>query len=163
LNHFILNKMGLNWEQKVFPEATIEDIDEETVKRFVQKALAHQRISPSAGTSDVLTILKNLRLLGQNNELTLAALLLFGKEPDKYAFNAYFKIGRFGNSRSDLRFQDIITGNILEMADRVIELLNVKYLIRPISYKGLERMEPLEYPEKALREMILNSIIHKDY
>src|SRR5699024_7369047 len=52
---------------------------------------------------------------------------------------------------------------ILEMADRVIELLNVKYLIRPISYKGLERMEPLEYPEKALREMILNSIIHKDY
>lgn len=44
-----------------------------------------------------------------------------------------------------------------------MELLNTKYLIRPISYKGLERLEPLEYPEKALREMILNSIIHKYY
>jgi ATP-dependent DNA helicase RecG len=26
-----------------------------------------------------------------------------------------------------------------------------------------KRMEPLEYPEPALREAILNSIIHKDY
>lgn len=44
-----------------------------------------------------------------------------------------------------------------------MEILDTKYLIRPISYKGLERMEPLEYPERALREAILNAIIHKDY
>ena len=49
------------------------------------------------------------------------------------------------------------------MADKVMETLKAKYLIRPISYKGLERMEPLEYPEPALREAILNAIIHKDY
>lgn len=29
--------------------------------------------------------------------------------------------------------------------------------------KGLERMEPLEYPEPALCEAVVNSIIHKDY
>lgn len=39
----------------------------------------------------------------------------------------------------------------------------MNYLIRPISYNGLERVEPLEYPESALREAILNAIIHKDY
>ncbi len=49
------------------------------------------------------------------------------------------------------------------MADTVMEILNKKYLIRPISYEGLLRKEPLEYPEKALREAILNAIIHKDY
>jgi len=49
------------------------------------------------------------------------------------------------------------------MADSVMEILNRKYLIRPISYEGLLRKEPLEYPEDALREAILNSIIHKDY
>ena len=49
------------------------------------------------------------------------------------------------------------------MADQVMNTLKSKYLIRPISYVGLERMEPMEYPEPALREAILNAIIHKDY
>ncbi len=49
------------------------------------------------------------------------------------------------------------------MADTVMEILDKKYLKRPISYEGLRRKEPLEYPEQALREAILNAIIHKDY
>jgi hypothetical protein len=49
------------------------------------------------------------------------------------------------------------------MADRVIEILRSKYLVSPIRYLGLQRVEELEYPEEALREAILNSIVHKDY
>jgi len=49
------------------------------------------------------------------------------------------------------------------MADRVIELLKSKYLISPIHYEGLQRIEDLEIPEDALREAIFNAIIHKDY
>src|SRR6185437_9373907 len=49
------------------------------------------------------------------------------------------------------------------MADKVLNILDTKYLTRPISYKGLQRIEGLEYPEAALREAILNAIIHKDY
>lgn len=49
------------------------------------------------------------------------------------------------------------------MADSVLEILEKKYLTKPISYERLLRKEPLEYPEKALRESILNSIIHKKY
>ncbi|MCK9412630.1 MAG: putative DNA binding domain-containing protein [Prolixibacteraceae bacterium] len=163
LNQFILKKMGISWEQQPVPEASLKDIDEETVKNFVQKAVSMQRISESAVNADTLTILKNLKLINEQGEFLLAALLLFGKEPDKYALGCYFKIGRFVNSDSDLRFQDIVEGNILNMADKVMRKLNDRYLIRPISYKGLERMEPLEYPEQALREAILNSIIHKNY
>jgi ATP-dependent DNA helicase RecG len=44
--------------------------------------------------------------------------------------------------------------NLFVMADKVLEILKSKYLIRPIAYKGLERVEPLEYPEAALREAI---------
>lgn len=75
------------------------------------------------------------------------------------------KIGRFGKSHSDLKFQNAVEGSILEMADGIMEILTAKYLVRPISYnnRGLERIEGLEYPESALREAILNPIIHKDY
>lgn len=163
LHQFLLKKMGVSWEQKPIPNASLNDIDEEAVKAFVKKALAKQRISVDAAQTDTLTLLKNLELVNENNEFLLAALLLFGKKPTKYAISAIFKIGRFGKSHGDLRFQDIIEGNILEMADKVMEILDRLYLIRPISYQGLQRIEALEYPEQALREAILNAIIHKDY
>jgi len=60
-------------------------------------------------------------------------------------------------------FQDIVDCNLISMPDEVLRKLSDRYLIRPIYYKGLERQEPLEYPEPALREAILNAIIHKDY
>jgi ATP-dependent DNA helicase RecG len=41
--------------------------------------------------------------------------------------------------------------------------LSDKYLIRPIHYEGLQRVEPLELPEDALREIICNSIVHRDH
>lgn len=74
-----------------------------------------------------------------------------------------FKIGRFGVDESDLIFQDVVEGNILQMADKVISILRSKYLISPIHYEGMQRIEPLEIPEDALREMLYNSIIHKQY
>jgi ATP-dependent DNA helicase RecG len=163
LQNFLLNKMGLSWERQPVPGANLDDIDQEVIKSFVQKAATKQRISGSAVNTHTLTFLKNLDLINENGELLMAAVLLFGKRPKKYVPSAYFKIGRFGKSDSDLKFQDVVEGNILDMADKIIEILDTKYLIRPISYKGLQRIEGLEYPEAALREAILNAIIHKDY
>jgi len=163
LNEFILRKMNISLERQPISHATLEDIDESAVQSFVQKALRKQRISESAAKADTLTILKNLELVNEQGELLLAALLLFGKNPRRYSTMARYKIGRFGKSHSDLKHQDVIEGNILDMADKVMTTLDAKYLIRPISYEGLQRIEGLEYPEAALREAVLNSIIHKDY
>lgn len=49
------------------------------------------------------------------------------------------------------------------MADRVIWLLRSKYLKTPIRYEGLHRIEDLEIPEPAMRELIYNAIVHRDY
>lgn len=49
------------------------------------------------------------------------------------------------------------------MPDEVIQLLRSRYLVAPIKYEGLHRIEPLEVPEDALREMICNAIVHRDY
>lgn len=50
-----------------------------------------------------------------------------------------------------------------QMADRVIWLLRSKYLKTPIRYEGLHRIEDLEIPEPAMRELIYNAIVHRDY
>ena len=49
------------------------------------------------------------------------------------------------------------------MPERVLWTLRSRYLIAPIHYEGLQRVEPLEIPEDALREMICNAIVHKNY
>lgn len=49
------------------------------------------------------------------------------------------------------------------MPDRVVDILGSKYLTAPIRYEGMHRVEELEIPEEALREMLCNSIVHKDY
>lgn len=101
--------------------------------------------------------------MSEDGRMTMAALLLFGKDPQKYCLNARFKIGRFGNEAGELITQDLIDGNLIQMADRVMNVLSSKYLVRPIHYEGMERVEPLEIPENGLREILYNSIIHKSY
>lgn len=49
------------------------------------------------------------------------------------------------------------------MADRVVRMLKDKFLTMPIHYEGLQRIETLEVPEDALREILYNAICHKDY
>lgn len=73
-------------------------------------------------------------------------------------------MGRFrGMDETDLIIQDKIEGNLFVMVDKVVDLLRAKYLMSPISYEGMLRIETLEIPEKALRETIINALIHRDY
>lgn len=163
LQHFILKKMGRTFDELPVEGAGLDDIDENTIRKFLRKAIKANRLSPDAETDDLHNIISNLKLITESGKLKNAAILLFGKDPLRFFSSVTFKIGRFGDSDHDLRFQDVIEGNIFEMPDKVIETLRAKYLISPIRYEGLQRIEELEYPEEALREAILNAVIHKDY
>ena len=163
LQNLLLNKMGKKWEDMAVEGITFSDLNDNSIQAFIIKAIEKDRIPLNNLEIGKETLFKNLGLLTEQGQLTNAAVLLFGKNLIKVSVTASFKIGRFGKSSHELLFQDIVETNIFEMADKVIEILKTKYLVRPISYRGLERMEPLEYPETALREAILNAIIHKDY
>lgn len=163
LQQFILKKMGLSWDNVAMEKATIEEIDSKAIEYFLRNAVDANRMPKESLHDTVEEVLSNLDLLTDDGYVKNAGILLFGKRPEKYIPSVEFKIGRFGASESDLWFQDVVKGNILQMADKVIELLRAKYLISPIEYKGLQRIEPLEIPEDALREAIFNAIVHKDY
>ena len=163
LQNFLLKKMGVSWDDVSQERATLDMISPEAVEYFQRKSIANERMSPESFTTDIRSVLENLRLIDDNGHLKNAALLLFGKDPARYFPLCDFRIGRFVANEADLLFQDVIGGDIIRMADRVVEVLKSKYLISPIHYEGLQRIEPLEIPEDALREAIFNAIIHKDY
>ena len=163
LHQFLLKRIGRTWDDLPCENATWQDIDQDAVAYFFKKAAISKRIAENTGRDDLKITLKNLYLITGEDKLKNAALLLFGIRPSRFFPSVSFKIGRFIDGDDDLRFQDVVEGNILQMADKVMDILKSKYLISPIHYEGLQRIEKLEVPEEALREAIFNAIIHKDY
>lgn len=54
-------------------------------------------------------------------------------------------------------------GNIVHLLKEVLEQLNRKFFTRAISFEGIQRIEKGEYPIAALREMLLNALVHRNY
>ena len=163
LEDFLLKKKNLTWDAVTMDNASIEDINLEAVECFKKKAIDTGRLPSIGYDTDTETVLRKLELVNQSGRYTRAALLLFGKNPQRYYTTAYLKIGKFGNSPSDLITQDVVETNAFELADKTLELLNSKYIFRNIKYEGLSRKEPPEYPYDAIREILFNAIIHKKY
>jgi ATP-dependent DNA helicase RecG len=163
LQQLILQTHNLTWDEVICTTANLNDLDSDALKRFVRKAILKNRLPIDAESNNIQSVLKNLDLLNNNNELTRAAVLLFAKRPTKFVHNAVFKIGKFGNSSADLISHDIIEGPIIDMPEKIMDILKTKYLHSVVSYTGIERIETLEYPENALREAILNAIVHRNY
>lgn len=72
------------------------------------------------------------------------------------------RIGAFA-SESDLRYHDQIVGDVFSQPGKTLEVLLTKYLKAGISYEGIQRIESYPMPETALREALLNAVIHRDY
>jgi ATP-dependent DNA helicase RecG len=106
--------------------------------------------------------LEKLRL-AIGDKLKRAALILFGNDPNKFYPNIKVKIGRFGINDADLRYHEVLEGNMLELLKQVPEMLNLKFLTRPIIFEGLKRIEKDTYPTSAIREMLLNALVHRTY
>lgn len=162
LQQFILRKMGKTWDDVVEPRASMEDIDIKAIEYFKENAIKSGRL-PISKNDTTEIIFNNLNLFTDEGKLKRAAVLLFGKRPDKFYPTVSLKIGRFVTSDSDLRFQDIIEGNCIEMVDKAIEIFYKKYVPYSIKYVGIRREEIPEYPYEAIREALLNAVAHRDY
>ena len=163
LQQFILKKMGRSWDDIGNDRATIDDIDRKAIDYFLRKGIEAQRIPEDQREASTKDILDSLGLIDNDGLLKNAAILLFGKNPLRFFPSIAFKIGRFGKNEADLMFQDVIDGNVIQMADRVMQILQGKYLVSPVRFEGMQRYETLEIPKEALREILYNAIAHKDY
>ena len=163
LTDFLFRKNNTTWDQSIVEEATLNELDAESVDYFVRKAVDAQRLDASAKELSHIQLLRKLKLVNHEDQLTMAALLLFGKDIEKWNLMASFRIGRFQQSQANLLFQDNIVCPLIHMPERVLWTLRSRYLVAPIHYEGLQRIEPLEIPEDALREMVCNAIVHKNY
>ncbi|MBR1754712.1 putative DNA binding domain-containing protein [bacterium] len=152
---------NVSWDSQT-NKCTIDDIDEETVRKFINKAIKEDRIIEDVKDYTVEDILTHLELI-IDDKYTNASILLFGKNPQKLFRNATVRIGLFKGNYEDTIISDKeITGNLF---NQVQETENaIKSLInKRAEIKDFERKDIWDYPIVALREAILNALIHRDY
>ena len=139
LTDFLLMKTGMSWDRGVEEKALLSDIDENAIEVFKKDAGLAGRLPDLNGLS-IDEILKKLRLLTRDG-LTRAGLVLFGKDPGEFYPNLFVKIGRFGDNMVDMRFQEVCEGNLINLLSDVMEMLEKKFLIKPIRFEGIHRIE----------------------
>ncbi len=120
---------------------------------FEQSSVFFEKHSLAFGTEQK----KTLGLINRDNAYTVAAQLL----SDQCPFS--IKIARFSGT-DKIEFQDRreFSGSLLAQAYEAgsyLALLNH----RSSHFEGLERFDCYDYPPEAIRETLLNCIVHRDY
>ncbi|MDR1876749.1 MAG: putative DNA binding domain-containing protein [Flavobacteriaceae bacterium] len=161
LNEFLLKRARHTWDDVIETRASFDDIDDKTIKIFLRMAENAGRL-PDSNNLGIPELLEKLRL-AENGQIKRAAIVLFGKDPGRFYPNTFVKIGKFENNDYEIRFQETEEGNIIRLLDKILHQLNHNFLIRKISFEGMNRIETLEYPVAALREILLNALIHRNY
>jgi len=158
LRQFFLK--GANWDSLINGEAEFDEIDEETVKMFIRMANAKGRLTVFDENADTKTLFEHLKL-SNKGRLTNAAIVLFGKDPQKYFLNAVLRVIRLKNEITPIGDR-LIGGNlfkqVMEGEEATKNFLGVRYEI-----KELVREEIWDYPLSAIREALINALIHRDY
>ncbi len=163
LARHIVERSGLSWDS-LPSDWTMEHVDPSALEHFAR--LARPRL-PQVDATDPEHLLQNLQLL-REGRLTNAALLLFGRHPQRRFPTAQIRIGQFRGPTEILDshdFQGTLWNQLDGAMERFRQVLKVRFDIRvdEPSLEGLQRKEVWEYPLEALREAVINALIHRDY
>ena len=153
---------SLYYDETLALRASLQDLDTKGFTYFFEQAYRR----PAPVDKELENTLKNMRLLGeQSGEIhpTLAGLLCFGREPQRFVYHAQIIAARIPGVSLSAEPSDLkqIEGTLLEMFEDAARFVNL-HLPIPHVIKGLEPETRPELPETALRELLVNAIVHRD-
>ena len=105
-------------------------------------------------------LLSKLKLLS-NGKLKRSAVLLFYGDPSIVQVGSFVKVGKFANGT--VEYHDDLEGSLISTADKVVDLIYLKYLKAKITYEHDRRVETYPFARNAIREAIYNAIAHNCY
>ncbi len=161
LDRFLMRKYGRTWDGVPVPHVTPRQLSATAFNTFRKLAKLSARMTAADLRGSRESLLEKLRLV-EGKYLTRAAVLLFHPDPQKFFTGAYVKIGFF-RDESDVVYHDLIEGDLFTQATETVKMICAKYMKAAITYQDIHRVETYPVPYEALREAVLNALIHKDY
>jgi len=162
----LLQRRSVPFDQRTVDEASYEDIDERKVLAYLERRL---EVDPGASPVSpplrelVTATLRGAREIDGGLTPTMAGILFFGKEPQRFLPQAEIRLARFkGTTMIEFLDEARARGTILEMLDEAEKFArrNTRRAMKVIGFKGVVIHE---YPFKAIREAVVNAVAHRDY
>jgi len=159
--HFLHSTNQILWDKKkCFSFKYPEDFDNDAFRRFcVMSGMSNIEID----TEDLLITLEVAERSDKRLIFNNAGVLFFAKEPARFHLDAVVDCILFqGHDKATILDRKTQTSNLMENVEQAMIFLK-KHLSLRYEIKTLVRKEILELPEDALREAVLNAVIHRDY
>ena len=146
------------------PEAALDDLSRQKVQEFLARAQA-ERNYPLGPRTPTPKALAHLNLL-DGEKPTHAAVLLFGKQPQRFLLTSEVKCRQFHGTTVAKPIPDyrIFKGTVFELVDQALGFVMSK-IAASVGTRAESSQAPVtyEFPRAAVAEAIVNAVAHRDY
>lgn len=161
----IANRGQPRYDLEPVPQAAVADLDRAALARTLERV---RQTSRAFRDVDESTALERLHVLVRDEHSnlvpSLGGLLTFGVYPQQYFPQLTMSVVVYSGEQTGPRFVDnpVIRGPIPELVSETIAVLRRHMRVRSyVSAAG--RHERLDYPLEAVREAVVNAVLHRDY
>ena len=146
------------------PQATIADLSEAKIRDFT--GIAHRkRAFPFTEESKIESVLTHLNLI-DGHRITNAAILLFGKSPQRFFITSEIRCAHFHglDKVKPIPSYQVYKGDVFEMIDQAVDFVLSKInLYVGDRSKSVTVDVVYEIPKQVVTEAIVNAVAHRDY
>ena len=155
ISDLYMQSMQNSWDSYLYQGAHFNDLDFDKIEQFILKVNQVRRFSLPLNHEEAL---KKLNMI-QHNTPTNGAMILFSKQNLRYNVH----IGRF-KTPSLIIADKLINGNLFDVLEESMQTIvgHLKFAFE-ITGKTTQRTEIPEYPLDAIRELLVNALVHRDY
>ncbi len=164
LRRLLYERGELSSEAEPVAEASLTDLDQAKVNGFRQRYEEIYGRSLALANRDLLTAMGCLTREGRP---TVAGVLLFGQQIQRYFFEPHVSLARYRGSEVGAEYRldsRDYYGTIIEAAVAASDYVNehIQVFSRLLPGKAMRQDVP-QYPRFAIREIIINAIVHRDW
>lgn len=156
-------KTEIHWERQSALGVELEDLDLEEINATIDASIKNFRAKEAR--SDVRDFLSYYGL-ALNGHFTNAAVVLFAKNPARFLPQCRVRLSYLQQGKTSSIFKDdqLLEGNLFKNIGVIQDFFNKHLeLRRSFSDTKWQRQDDLQYPLAALREGVLNALVHRDY
>ena len=144
--------------------ATLDDLDFERMAQFVRTARVVRQFPLPEGTPPP-QLLEHLNLLNEGRP-TNAAILLFGKAPQRFLISSEIRCAHFHGTEvaKPIPSYQVYKGTAFELVDQAVDFVLSK-INRRIGTRAESARAPRTYeiPVEVVTEAVVNAVAHRDY
>jgi len=150
-----LKTINSSWDFYPDPNHSIHNISIKKIRQFIHNIEQKNHSEITISPVDFLSKLEFIR----NNKITFGVYLLFAED---YCSISDLQIGRF---KSDTHIIDSLSLNtdLFTEVDETIAFIKKHLMVEYIITGEPRRQERFDYPLEAIREIVINMIVHRDY